>query len=163
MYARNVSIADLGGQSFLLVSIREQGDGIESLDGHFLSWWRQCVTVKCWWGYPRVQLHIGSCEVPNWGLDKEFWLVVICYRSGIQSLVIVRNNGVVAREPLGPAWLSYIYIVFPPYLTSTSIHTCIPTIYSIRRPHSTLYYTLIFRYQLSSYPNRLWARIGHKS
>jgi hypothetical protein len=44
-------------------------------------------------------------------------------------------------------------MVFPPYLSSTPVHTCTPAIYSIGRPHSALYYTSIFRCQLSSYPN----------
>jgi len=50
----------------------------------------------------------------------------------------VRNNGMVAREPLGPAKLSCIYMVFPPYLTLSSAS-------SVRNIHSSLYpYTIAF-------------------
>ena len=35
----------------------------------------------------------------------------------------VRNNDMVAREPLGPARLSCIYMVFSPYLTSLILYT----------------------------------------
>jgi hypothetical protein len=66
---------------------------------------------------------------------------------------VVRNNGMVAREPLEPARLSYIYVVFPPYLTLSSpssarnIHSSLHphTIAFICINHSTVAYAHILK------------------
>jgi hypothetical protein len=50
----------------------------------------------------------------------------------------VRNNGIVAREPLGPARWSCIYMVFAPYLTLSSIRIVQKQLAKMMNKHGVL-------------------------
>jgi hypothetical protein len=67
----------------------------------------------------------------------------------------VRNNSImVACKPLGPARLSCIYMVFPPYLTLLSALS-IPNIHTLLHPYITIFIcinhsTVVYAYILNT-------------
>jgi hypothetical protein len=57
-------------------------------------------------------------------LDTRFGLQIFlqAYFLAVSVCIQTELSGIMAREPLGPDWLSCIYLVFLPYLTSAPVY-----------------------------------------
>ena len=86
---------------------------------------------------------------PLWPTVADWLWFLISWR----QILGVTNNGMVARElPLGPAGLPCIYMVFAPYLTSSSVRNSYYT-HITAMPLQLHSFIPTFRCRLSSYPN----------